>query len=232
MTFTALDEPMPYRTADTRDIRDVHRSLRRFSRYLAAVTPVVRCGDLEAAETTRELAGEVVDIVRRLHAAEQEGLWPALLGYLFAADVPADDVLRIEARAAVLGQLVAAIAEAAQRFGRSAAGHDRDALARLVTRCYVELDAHLADMEQTVLPLAEHFLTYEQWQLVVAAFGAGVEPGRLIPVGVRSRRQRFRSARRFACVQSKLGAELTTVRGRGRPPGPGVGRSRDGTSCG
>jgi len=207
MTFTALDERMPYRTADTREIREVHRSLRRFSRYLAAVTPIVRCGDLDAAEATRDLAGEVVDIVRRLHAAEQDGLWPALLGYLFAADVAADEVLRVEARTGELDRLVRSIADAADRFGRSASGHDRDALALLVTRFYLELDAHLGDMERTVLPLAEHFLTYEQWQLVVAAFAAGVEPGRLIPVGARSRRQRFRSARRFACVQSKLGAE-------------------------
>jgi hypothetical protein len=207
MTITALDEAMPYRTADTREIREVHRSLRRFSRYLAAVTPVVRCGDPDAAEATRDLAGEVADIVRRLHAAEQEGLWPALLGYLFAADVCSAEVLRIEARAAGLDQLVGAISDAAERFGRTGSGVDRDALAVLVTRWYVELDGYLAEVEQTVLPLAEHFLTYEQWQLVVAAFAAGAEPGRLIPVGARSRRQRFRSARRFACVQSKLGAE-------------------------
>ncbi|HEY2299415.1 MAG TPA: hypothetical protein VGH43_16895 [Jatrophihabitans sp.] len=207
MTFTALDERMPYRTADTREIREVHRSLRRFSRYLAAVTPVLRCGDLDTAEATRDVAAEVVDIVRRLHAAEQDGLWPALLGYLFAADLPADEVLRIEARAGELDRLVGAMAEAAERFGRSAAVHDRDALAVLVTRWYLELDAHLAGVEQRVLPLAEHFLTYGQWRLVVAAFAAGAEPGRLIPVGARSRRQRMRSARRFACVQSKLGAE-------------------------
>jgi hypothetical protein len=207
MTFTALDERMPYRTADTRGIRDVHRSLRRFSRYLAAVTPVARCGDLETAEATRDVTAEVVDIVRRLHAAEQDGLWPTLLGYLFAADLPADEVLRIEARAAEQDRLVSAIADAAERFGSSAAGADRDALAALVTRWYVELDAYLAEVEQVVLPLAEHFLTYEQWRLVVAAFAAGAEPGRLIPVGTRSRRQRMRSARRFACVQSKLGAE-------------------------
>ena len=207
MTFTALDERMPYRTADTREIRDVHRSLRRFSRYLAAVTPDVRCGDPGAAGATLEPTGEVVDIVRRLHAAEVEGLWPTLLGYLFAADVPADEVLRVEAQAAGLDRLVAAIADAAERFGSSAAAVDRDTLAVLVTRWYVDLDSHLADVETTVLPLAEHFLTYEQWQLVVAAGAAGAEPGRLIPVGVRSRRQRFRSARRFACLQSKLGAE-------------------------
>lgn len=207
MTFTALDERMPYRTADTREIREVHRSLRRFSRYLAAVAPDVRCNDVGAAEATRDLAGEVVDIVRRLHAAEQEGLWPALIGYLFAADVPADEVLRVEARAGELDERVGAIADAAERFGHSATEHDRDALAVLVTGYYVELDSYLADVEQIVLPLAEHFLTYEQWQLVVAAFAAGAEPGRLIPVGVRSRRQRLRSARRFACVQSKLGAE-------------------------
>ena len=207
MTFTALDERMPYRTADTRAIREVHRSLRRFSRYLAAVTPLVPCGDPDAAGATRDLAGEVVDIVRRLHAAEQEGLWPALLGYLFAADLCADEVLRVEARAGELNRLAGAIADAAEQFGRSAATTDRDALAALVTRWYVALDTFLADVEQTVLPLAEHFLTYEQWQLVVAAFAAGAEPGRLIPVGAPSRRQRFRSARRFACLQAKLGAE-------------------------
>ena len=72
MTPTLLREPMPYRTADTRELRDVHRVLRRFSRYLAAAAPVVRCGDPAAARAIAELAVEVAGVVRRLHAAERD----------------------------------------------------------------------------------------------------------------------------------------------------------------
>jgi hypothetical protein len=208
MTPTLLCEPMPYRTADTRELREVHRVLRRFSRYLAAAAAVVRCGDPAAARAIADLALEVAGLVRRLHAAEREGLWATLLGYLAAADECADEVRRVEAQQDDLAALAASIEVVAQRFAETAAGADRDELAALVGRLYVDVDVHLADVERAALPLAEHLLTFAQGQLLVGALVAepacGVKP-RLLPVGARTRRQRMRSARRFACVQAIVG---------------------------
>jgi hypothetical protein len=104
MTPTLLCDPMPYRTADTRELREVHRELRRFTRYLVAAAPVVRCGDPAASREIADLALEVAGVVRRLHAAEREGLWATLLGYLAAADECADEVVRVAAQLAIVGR--------------------------------------------------------------------------------------------------------------------------------
>ncbi len=74
----------------------------------------------------------------------------------------------------------------------------------LAGRWYLELDTHLAQVEDEVLPLVEQLLTFEQGQALLAEVGAGAE-SQLIPIGTRTRRQRLRSARRFACLQAVLG---------------------------
>lgn len=208
MTTTLLRESMPYRTADTRELREVHRVLRRFSRYLAAAAPVVRCGDPAASHAIGDLALEVAGVVRRLFAAERDGLWATLLGYLAAADECADDVVRVAAEQDELDRLAGRVEVVARRFAETATGADRDELAALVASLYLDLDGHLAEVERVGLPLAEHLLTFEQGQLLVSAlvagFGYGAEP-RLVPVGARTRRERLRSARRFACVQAIVG---------------------------
>jgi hypothetical protein len=114
-------------------------------------------------------------------------------------------VQRIEADAAALDRLADAVDVAARTFAYSETGSDRDALADLVARFYVDLDAHLGRVEGHALPLAEHFLTHQQGASLVSELETS-EP-QLLPVGVQSRRQRLRSQRRFACVQSLLGAE-------------------------
>lgn len=204
MTTTLLRESMPYRTADTRELREVHRVLRRFSRYLAAAAPVVRCGDPAASRAIADLALEVAGLVRRLYAAERDGLWATLSGYLAAADECADEIGRIAAQQHDLDRLAGAVETVGRRFAESATGTDRDELAGLVAKLYLDLDVHLAEVEQVALPLAEHLLTFEQGQTLITGLGGGAEAG-LIPVGARTRRQRLRSARRFACVQAIVG---------------------------
>ena len=204
MTSTLLRPPAPYRTADTRELREVHRALRRYSRYLAAAAPVIACDEPAAARAIADLAGEVTDLMRRLHAAERDGLWATLLGYLAADGAPTADVARVARRQQDLDDLAARLAAAARRLAESASGADRDEVAALTGRCYLELDTHLAEVERDVLPLVEQLFTFEQGQALLADVCAGAEP-QLIPVGTRTRRQRLRSARRFACLQAVLG---------------------------
>lgn len=235
MTIPVLDERMPYRTADTRDLLVVHRVIRRFARYLAAVTPTAPAGDLDAAAAVRRLTGEVVDVVGRLHAAQRDWLWPTLLGYLFAADVTSEDVLRIERGQDRIDVLLGDVARAADRFGLTADGADRDSLAALVARLHLDLDGQLADVERVALPLAEQYLTYDQWQLLSREVLRGLPAGRnVLQMGAllraSARRERTRFARRSGCRLGRVAvaatcrsfdrefAQLQAVLGRERVP--------------
>lgn len=175
---------MPYRTADTRDLVAVHRAIARVARYVTAVAPAVAPGDLRAAGTVADLATELADAVARLDTAEGDLLWPVLRGYLVAVDAGRDacDVRAVEAGSRRLVQLIGRLAPLVARFRTSATATDRAALIEALRVVLVEVDRHFADVEQTVLPLAERYMTLAQWD----------EIGRHFLLGVSARRREFR----------------------------------------
>ena len=111
-------EPMPYRTADTRDLVAVQRAMERMAGYLAAVTPSVAAGDVVAAGTVADLATELADAVRRLDAAEAELLWPVLRAYLLAMEATdeANELIRIDGQGERLVHLIEQTAMVVARF--------------------------------------------------------------------------------------------------------------------
>src|SRR4051812_27880937 len=143
MTMCAeRDEQMPYRTADTRDMVLANRVFRRLHRYLAAVAPRVRPGDLAAAATVADFFGELAAALRDHHATEAELLWPVLLGYLAAADRPdqAARVIIIADQQRAVRQATADLVPVLGRFRATATAADRDRVVDLLGRLRVVLE--------------------------------------------------------------------------------------------
>ncbi len=173
-------EPMPYRTADTRDLVAVQRAMARMAGYLAAVTPAVTAGDVVAAGTVADLATELADAVRRLDAVESELLWPVLRAYLLALDATdeANELIRIDGQGERLVHLIEQTAIIVARFRATATADDRETLAELFLELRTAMTRHFGDMQRAVLPLAERYMTCAQWQEIGKQFLLGVSDQR------------------------------------------------------
>ena len=205
-------EPMPYRTADTRDLVAVQRAMARMAGYLAAVTPAVATGDVVAAGTVADLATELADAVRRLDAAEGELLWPVLRAYLLALDATeeANELIRIEGQGERLVHLVEQTCAIVARFR----GHGHRATTGAPSPSCSSSSAcamtrHFGDVQRVVHPLAERYMTCAQWQEIGKQFLLGVsEQRRAFRMGAMllecSRRDRARVVRSCDGRRSRL----------------------------
>jgi hemerythrin-like domain-containing protein len=145
---------------DTRDMTCVHDAFRRAFADAPGQLAGIEEGDVERAQTVAGYLGDVLWLLDAHHDGEDELLYPLLV----ARAPENDDVYtRMERQHAAVVPGIEAAQKAAERFGESASGDDREALADACRSLLGDLAGHLAEEEAEVCPVASRVVTAEEW---------------------------------------------------------------------
>jgi hemerythrin-like domain-containing protein len=145
---------------DTWEMVLVHRAFRREFRLLPGLIRAARAGDTARAAVLGDHLQNLADALHHHHTAEDELLWPVMLGRV---GLRQELVRRMEAQHAHLDVLLRRIGELNPRWRATGAAELRDALATVVAGASAALDEHLADEERELLPLVSVHVTQAEW---------------------------------------------------------------------
>jgi hemerythrin-like domain-containing protein len=159
--------------ADTREMYMVHTAFRR---EFGALPNLVR--NAPAGDTQRsQVIGEHIDILSAYlyahHHSEDMHLWPRLLDR--GAREVAPIVHLMEGQHENIERLSTEAEKATGAWLAHSASEGSDALADVLDQLFHALDEHMRLEEQRILPLAEKYITAEEWHAMAA------ESGRAIP---------------------------------------------------
>jgi len=145
---------------DTWEMNLVHRVFRREFRITPALIRAVPAGDTARATVIGDHLRNVADALHHHHTAEDELLWPIMLGRVGLRE---SLVHRMQAQHERLGGLLERITDLNARWRAHASAGDRDELSDTVAQASVALDEHLADEENELLPLVSEHVTQAEW---------------------------------------------------------------------
>ena len=144
--------------SDTWEMVLVHRVFRREFRMLPAL---IRAAESrERAEILGEHLHHLTGALHHHHTHEDEWLWPRLLSRV---GLDEDLVHRMEAQHAHLAVLLDRIDTLGPRWRATADPALRDDLADAVAGVSAGLDEHLAEEENSILPLVSEHVTQAEW---------------------------------------------------------------------
>ncbi|WP_424569317.1 hemerythrin domain-containing protein [Streptomyces sp. CH-036] len=153
--------------ADSRDMIGAHDAMRREFGALPALVAGVPAGD---ARGTDVVAGHVlmmVDFLHAHHTSEDDHVWPRL------RERCPDDIrpliATMDQQHTSIDEDLKTLAANGRRWGATADGSDRDAVATVAERLLPGLYEHLALEEQRILPLIDRHLTEREWKTTVEA---------------------------------------------------------------
>jgi hemerythrin-like domain-containing protein len=159
--------------ADTRDMYMVHTAFRREFSALPNLVRNVPLGDTQRSQ----VIGEHIDILSAYlyahHHSEDMHLWPRLLDR--GAREVAPIVHLMEGQHKNIERLSTEAGRATGDWLAHPASEGSDALADVLEQLFHALDEHMRLEEQRILPLAERYITAEEWHAMAA------ESGRAIP---------------------------------------------------
>jgi hemerythrin-like domain-containing protein len=144
---------------DTRDMILVHRVFRREFRLLARMVQAIGEGDAGRAAEVGRHAREMSDALHHHHESEDELLWPRLA--LRAPGAGLTD--RMAPQHAALGAILGRIDAALPRWQRSPDAASSRALAADLASLHAQLEEHLDDEEESVLPVVGRVITTAEW---------------------------------------------------------------------
>lgn len=168
---------------DTWEMVLVHRVFRREFRMLPGLIRAAAAGDAARAEVLGDHLQNLTDALHHHHTAEDELLWPIMLGRV---GLRRDLVHRMEAQHDRLGALLTRISELNPRWRATGAAGLRDELATVVASSSAALDEHLADEENELLPLVSEHVTRAEWDALNAKAREAIPKSRLAFVFVGS----------------------------------------------
>jgi hemerythrin-like domain-containing protein len=168
---------------DTWEMVLVHRAFRREFRMLPGLIRAVADGDRARAEVIGAHLQNLTDALHHHHSAEDELLWPILVGRV---GLRADLVHRMEAQHERLAVLLTRIGELNPRWRATAGAAVRDELAAVLASTSVGLDEHLADEEDEILPLVSEHISRAEWDRLNARAQEAIPKNKLAFVFVGS----------------------------------------------
>ncbi|MEU7892651.1 hemerythrin domain-containing protein [Nonomuraea sp. NPDC049152] len=139
----------------------VHRVFRREFGALPAYIRAVRAGDTDRAAVLAEHLQDMLTGLHHHHEAEDRMLWPLLLE---RASLEKDLIHTMEAQHERVAALIPAIEELVPGWVAEAAPARGERIAALVAELSDELDAHLQQEEEEILPLVTLHITVEEWE--------------------------------------------------------------------
>ena len=139
----------------------IHTVYRREFRLAAGLVRGVADGDVRRARVVADHLAVVGDHLHRHHTHEDEMLWPLMLQRV--PDELAPIVELMETQHHVVDALQDQVAAVMPRWRQTARRVDRERLAELHDRLYVNLVEHLDAEEQRLLPIAARTVTQQEW---------------------------------------------------------------------
>ncbi len=167
---------------DTRDMKCVHDVFRRALGDAPSQISAVDDGDTEKAAFFAAYLAEALWLLHAHHDGEDVLLYP-----LLAEREPEESGLfsRMEAQHVSVTSAVQAAERATERFGESGSKADGDALASACRSLLDELDGHLTEEEDQVVPIASRTVTPEEWGALPAHVLGSYRGERLwLPLGL------------------------------------------------
>ncbi|MGH7758596.1 MAG: hemerythrin domain-containing protein [Candidatus Dormibacteria bacterium] len=154
-----MTERVKYQT-ETADMMIPHGLLRSFFASASALIAAVPDGDRQRSG----LAGSYVDNVLKFldvhHGSEDELLWPVLASRCPQA---AELLARMEAQHHAVDRLRHEVESSLGRWTASAESQEGERLAAGLRKLDFELETHLGEEEQEILPLASENVSPEEW---------------------------------------------------------------------
>lgn len=167
--MTEIDQARP----DTRDMLVVHTAIRREFAALPALVRGVAAGDTERAAVVGGHYALMARLLHIHHEGEDVALWPVLRE---RAPETAELVARMEREHADLGAALATADADVPRWQSDPSAAAREEAAAAIEGVQRVLEAHLAEEEAEVLPLAERVLTVAEWDAIGEHARAHVTP--------------------------------------------------------
>lgn len=163
---------------DTSNMVIVHQCFRDNFAALPALVDAVDDGDAARAGIVVDFLVELTTALHHHHVAEDEGLWPLLLGRADAAAA----ILRMEEQHERLGELIDLSLTQAAAFRTSARSDRGHQLSTTLSALSAALNEHLDDEESVALPLAEAHLTVAEWAHVGERGHAAIPKDRMLVI--------------------------------------------------
>lgn len=145
---------------DAQEMAIVHRAFRRELRLLGEMIAAVAPGDVRRAAVLAEHFTDLRAGLINHHQGEDELLWPLMLARV---GLEREVVLRMEAQHERVVETLTAVDALVTRWAPTADAETRDHLVAALEEHRTVLVEHLDDEEAHLLPLAERFLTAEEF---------------------------------------------------------------------
>ncbi|WP_197381465.1 hemerythrin domain-containing protein [Mycolicibacterium mengxianglii] len=155
----------------------VHRMFRREFGLAPGVVRRVRPGDPARAAVVAGHLRLVGTLLHHHHAGEDEQIWPLLLDRAALNVARIRDVER-QHRDVELARAV--MADALDKWCQSADAHARERLATTLESLNATLVEHMDYEERHVVPPMEQHVERAEWDRVIQAMAAGIEPNDLL----------------------------------------------------
>jgi hemerythrin-like domain-containing protein len=166
-------------TADTRDVVLLHDAFRREFRLLPGLVRETGCGQVTRATTVADHLQLITGFLHHHHTGEDRLLWPVLLDRADSKFAPT--VLLMEAQHERVAEQLELVEGLSTAFAATAGPEEQAALAAACDLLYVLLEEHLTAEENRVLPLAERYISKQEW-IAMGEEGLGTLPKRQLPI--------------------------------------------------
>lgn len=169
-------------TADTRDMLAVHRAFRREFADLVDLVSAVPDGDLGRASIVGAHVLALTRMAHTHHASEDEVLWTIL--HERAPDTSALSAA-MEGQHQLIDGLISNAQLATQRWMMTASSSDASQVCWCMEQMSANVDRHLEQEEEQVLPIAGDLLSQEEWDVIGEHSRAGLTKEQLgVSLGV------------------------------------------------
>jgi hemerythrin-like domain-containing protein len=159
-----LRDPMPNKTPDRADIRDmlvVHQAFRDAYERAPGLVRTVAPGDAARAKIVADHLQLIEQFLHLHHKGEDELLWPKLVERAPAELTPTLELL--EAQHSEIDLLLTESSSLLAAWRTDANAADGDKLADSLSRLGTRLGEHLAIEEKDILPQVDQYMTAKEW---------------------------------------------------------------------
>ncbi|WP_433286156.1 hemerythrin domain-containing protein [Pseudonocardia sp. CA-142604] len=159
---------------DRREMLMPHDMFRREFTLMPRLVRDVAAGDAARAQIVADHITGVSTVLHHHHRGEDEQGWPLLLERGQAEAAPLLELM--ERQHKEIEDAASEVDTATRVWRASAASPDRDALAGAIDRLLPLLTGHMRTEEEHVVPLMERYITAAEWNRMVQAGSADVDP--------------------------------------------------------
>lgn len=162
---------------DGREMLMLHNMFRREFTLMPRLVRDVAAGDAARTQIVADHIAVVSTVLHHHHQGEDEQVWPLLLERTRNEAAPILELMEHQHKE--IENTVSEADTATLVWRASAASPDRDALADALDRLLPGLTAHMRTEEEHVVPLMERHITAAEWNQMLQAQTADVDPAGL-----------------------------------------------------